>query len=183
MASPALGEKDRKILERRAALAAAAREDVREPSGRLLVFRAAGQAYGVDLARVSSVSMIRSMTPLPGVPRALAGLLNVRGRNVTAVDLGLFFGGRAKDARRIVDAGKAITVAQDGREVAFLAEELDGIRDLFEGDVVPLTSAALTDPVKSMTADGVHVLDLVTLFQDSRLVARGGVAGGARGSR
>lgn len=170
-------QKERQILERRAALAAAARDDVREPSGRLLVFRAAGQAYGVDLGHVSAVSMIRAMTPLPGVPRALAGLLNVRGRNVTAIDLGLFFAGRARDARRIVDAGKAITVALEGREVAFIAEELDGIRELFDGDLQPVSAAATSDPVKSVTKDGIHVLDLAALFQDARLVARGGSRG------
>lgn len=180
MATMSPEEKQRKILERRAAAAAAEREEVREPSGRVLIFRAAGQVYGVDLARVSAVSMIRAMTPLPGVPRALAGLLNVRGRNVTAIDLGLFFGGRGRDARRIVDAGKAITVALDGREIAFIAEELDGIRDLFPGDLQTVSSAPASDPVKSVTADGVHVLDLPAMLQDARLVAR---TGGPRGSR
>lgn len=174
-----LEEKERRILERRAALAAAARDEVREPAGRLLVFRAAGQAYGVDLSMVSAVSMIRAMTPLPGVPRALAGLLNVRGRNVTAVDLGLFFGGRARESRRIVDAGKAVTVALEGREIAFIAEELDGIRDFFDGDLQPVSAAPASDPVKAVTKDGIHVLDLPSLFQDPRLAARGG----ARGAR
>jgi purine-binding chemotaxis protein CheW len=135
--------------------------------------------YGVDLARVAAVSMIRAMTPLPGVPRALAGLLNVRGRNVTAVDLGLFFGGHAGE-RRIVDAGKAITVGLDAREVAFIAEDLDGIRELFPGDLRAVSGAAASDPVKSVTPDGVHVLDLAAVFQDPRLAAR---TGGARGSR
>jgi purine-binding chemotaxis protein CheW len=171
-------EKDRKILERRATAAAAHREQAREPSGRLLVFSAAGQAYGIDLAHVSAISMIRSMTPLPGVPRALAGLLNVRGRNVTAVDLGLFFGGRAKDARRIVDAGKAVTVGFASREIAFIAEELSGIRELFEGDLELLTGASAQDPVKSVTKDGVYVLDIAALFQDPRLSTRG-----SRGAR
>lgn len=166
------------ILRRRADLAAISRAELRDPEARLLLFRVAGENYAVDLSKVSAITLIRAMTPLPGVPRALAGLLNVRGRNVTAIDLALFLGGRIAKSRRIVDAGKAITVTHEGREIALIAEELSGIREVFAGEVRPVAGATTGDPVKSVGPDGVHILDVAALFQDARLVARA-----ARGSR
>lgn len=166
------------ILRRRADQAASSREELRDPEARLLLFRAAGESYAVDLANVSAITLIRAMTPLPGVPRALAGLLNVRGRNVTAIDLALFLGGQIAKSRRIVDAGKAITVTHDGREIALIAEELSGIREVFAGELRPVAGATADDPVKAVGPDGVHVLDVAALFLDPRLVARA-----ARGSR
>lgn len=166
------------ILRRRADLAAISREDLRDPEVRLLLFRAAGENYAVDLSTVSTVTLIRAMTPLPGVPRALAGLLNVRGRNVTAIDLALFLGGQVAKSRRIVDAGKAITVTHDGREIALIAEELSGIREVYAGEVRPVAGAAADEPVKAVGPDGVHVLDVPAIFLDPRLVTRA-----ARGAR
>ena len=170
--------REQQILERRARNAAQVREELKDPDARLLLFRAAGEAYAVDLNTVSAITLIRSMTPLPGVPRALSGLLNVRGRSVTALDLALFLGGAVAKSRRIVDAGKAITVGWEGREVALIAEDLLGIREVFAGDVKPVAGALASEPVKALGPDGVHVIDVAALFQDPRLVARG-----ARGSR
>lgn len=178
MADTAAAAKAEAILRRRAAAAAAAREEVRDPEARLLAFRAAGESFAVDLENVTAISLIRSMTPLPGVPRALAGLLNVRGRHVTAVDLGLLLGASASAQRRIVDAGKAVTVAHGGREVALIAEDLNGIVEVFAGDVKPVAGISPADPIRAMGPGGLHVLDVAALFLDARLGVR--TARGAR---
>ena len=161
-------EEEEQILKKRAALAARAREEVREPEARVVLFRASGELYAVDFAAVSSITMVRSMTPLPGVPSALAGLLSVRGKHVTAVDLGLFLQGTARK-RRIVDAGKAVVISSGDREVALIAEELLGIRDLFEGELHPIAGASQSDPVTATGPDGMQILDIAALFQDPRL--------------
>ena len=165
-------ERQEAVLRKRAALAAAAREEVRDPQARLLVFRAAGETWAIDLSAVSAISIIRSMTPLPGVPRALAGLLNVRGRNVTAVDLGLLLGARSSAGRRIVDAGKAITLAHAGREIALIAEDLVGIQEVFAGEVEMLAGTSPSDPVRALAPGGAHVIDPAALFMDPRLGTR-----------
>lgn len=166
------------ILRKRAAAAATARDEVRDPEARLLTFRGAGELFAVNLDNVTAISLIRSMTPLPGAPRALAGLLNVRGRHVTAIDLGLLLGAAASSQRRIVDAGKAVTVGHEGREVALIAEELSGIVEVFAGDLKPITGIGASDPIRAMGPGGLHVLDVPALFLDARLSAR--MARGAR---
>lgn len=163
---------DEDILRRRAELAAIAREEERDPDVRLLLFRGAGELFATDLRAVSAITIIRALTPLPGVPRALAGLLNVRGRHVTAIDLGLFLPGRASTQRKIVDAAKAITVFLGKRDVALIAEEVVGIREVYHADLTGIAAANADDPVKALGPDKSLVLDVAALFRDPRLAAR-----------
>ena len=163
---------DEEILRRRAEAAAVSREAERDPDVRLLIFRAASELFAVDLKSVSAITIIRALTPLPGVPRALTGLLNVRGRHVTAIDLGLFLPGRAASQRRIVDAAKAITVFQGARDVALIAEELLGIRETFNDEITSIVATGADDVVKAMGPQKTLLLDIPALFRDPRLAAR-----------
>jgi purine-binding chemotaxis protein CheW len=47
----------------------------------------AGQVFGLNLDRVRDVFMPRGLSPVPLAPPEVVGLLNLRGRIVTAVDL------------------------------------------------------------------------------------------------
>ncbi|MCW2726133.1 MAG: putative CheW protein [Frankiales bacterium] len=50
-------------------------------------FRVADQLFGVDVGRVQEVIRYQPMTPVPMARPAVAGLINLRGQVVTAVDL------------------------------------------------------------------------------------------------
>jgi purine-binding chemotaxis protein CheW len=163
------------ILKRRAWAAAARREDLEEPERRMVAFRVADQLYGLPLELVVAVAFLRTMVPLPGVPSALVGLIGVRGRHVTAIDLALFLEGRgaapSADRRHIADASKAILVQQGAREVALLCEELVGIRELYRGDLRALQGAAPNAVVKQIGPEGMQAIDVPALFADERLSA------------
>jgi len=53
----------------------------------LVTVEIAGQDFGVPLSRVSHVFVPDRLSPVPLAPPEIAGLLNLRGRIVTAVDL------------------------------------------------------------------------------------------------
>ena len=163
------------ILQRRAWAAAARREDMEEPERRLVAFRVADQLYGLSLEAVGAVAFLRTMVALPGVPPALVGLIGVRGRHVTAIDLALFLEGRgaapATASRHIADASKAILVQHGGRELAILCEELVGIRELYRGELRSIQGAAQNAVVKMVGPHGIQVLEVAALFADERLSA------------
>jgi purine-binding chemotaxis protein CheW len=50
-------------------------------------FRLDGRLYGVPVDRVQEVLRSAAMTPVPLAPRAVRGLINLRGEIVTVVDL------------------------------------------------------------------------------------------------
>ena len=63
-----------------------------------MVFRLGDRSYGIDLGAVREILRPRPATRLPGAPPAVVGLVNVRGRIVTVVDLATTLGLRASPA-------------------------------------------------------------------------------------
>ena len=55
----------------------------------------AGQLFGVPIEQVRDVFMVENITSVPGAAPEIAGILNLRGRVVTALDLRILLGGKA----------------------------------------------------------------------------------------
>ena len=173
--------RDKEILQRRADDAAADRSEIAEPDGRLVGFEVGGERFGVALASVAAVGIVRSMVLLPGVPPVFAGVLNVRGRFVSAIHLRRFLDAGAGAPRRIADADKAVTLAWEDRELVVLAEELLGVREYFDAERRHIEGAASDAPVREMLVDGMQMLDVAALFRDPRLAALQAVRGRGQG--
>jgi purine-binding chemotaxis protein CheW len=172
LALGAFPDRDRelRILKERAELAAQVRGEESESEVRLATFRLGPHVYGVPLDAVFAITLVQSITPLPGVGGGLIGLIMVRGRHVTALDLSVFLGtpGETRN-RHIADFGKSVTVAFADRRLAFLCEEVLAVRDLSQGDLHPLDGAEDVAPIRQVGPDALQVIDLAALFSDPRL--------------
>jgi purine-binding chemotaxis protein CheW len=60
---------------------------------RTLLFRAGQRTFGCGIDAVREIIPQRRATRLPGAPRAVQGLINLRGTIVTVIDLSLWLGG------------------------------------------------------------------------------------------
>src|SRR3712207_9096294 len=61
--------------------------DLRATSGQLATFRLDGDLYGVEVEHVQEVLKSQGLTRVPLAPAAVAGLINLRGQVVTAIEL------------------------------------------------------------------------------------------------
>ncbi len=71
----------------------------------LVTFRLGREEYGVEIDRVREIIRASDITPVPGAPTHVRGVINIRGKIVPVVDLGARFGlGRvtAGDEQRII---------------------------------------------------------------------------------
>ena len=97
-----------------------------------VAIRIGGQDFGVPVMQVRDVLRRQHLTPVPLAPRAVAGLLNFRGRIVTAIDLrsrlGLPLDAAVGDATHIV--------VEHGSELYALV--VDSV-----GDVLPIDERRL----------------------------------------
>jgi chemotaxis signal transduction protein len=112
---------DAHLLEARAARLAT---PVLEPeaSQALIVFAAAsGERYAAPLKRVRGV-IRESVTPVPGVARWMAGLVNVRGHLRSVVDLNVAFG-HAADSEATGDVCVVLLESRFG-EVGVIAHDV-----------------------------------------------------------
>lgn len=61
--------------------------NAQETHGEFVTVRLCGQILGIPVMAVHDVLAAQKITPIPLAPHAVAGVLNLRGRIVTAIDL------------------------------------------------------------------------------------------------
>jgi purine-binding chemotaxis protein CheW len=71
---------------------AEARGAVREEAREVLVFVLGGEEYAVDILKVQEIRGYEKVTPIPGAPAYLKGVVNLRGIIVPVIDMRLKFG-------------------------------------------------------------------------------------------
>ncbi len=139
-----------------------------DDTGPFVTFTVAGQLFGVPVAQVQDILTPDAIAPVPGGPREVHGLINLRGRIVTVIDLRTRLSMPPRDGDA---AGMCVTVENGGEAYTLL---VDGV-----GDVIPLDQGrregnpATLDAVWRDVAEAVYRTDnglLVALHID-RLLA------------
>lgn len=111
----------------------------------LLTFRAAGQRYAVDAARVAEVVPRVRLRALPHAPAHLAGMFEYRGEVVTAVDLGVMLG--AAPAPDRLSTRIILVDRRDGPGAADVPRSLLGLIAEEVDELAPVDPAALVPPL------------------------------------
>ncbi len=97
-------------------------------SAQLLLVSAGGLRLGLDLDHVQEIVDRATITSLPRLPAAVAGVMAVRGAAVPVIDAGALDGGLARHDRR------AVVIGTDGvRPLALLVDEVEGIVEAGQG--------------------------------------------------
>ena len=97
--------------------------------GQLATFWLDGDLYGVEVAHVQEVLKSQGLTRVPLAPAAVAGLINLRGQVVTAIELRERLGRPARDEGT---EAVVIVVRLHGEAVSLL---VDSIADVVDVDV------------------------------------------------
>lgn len=79
--------------------------------------------FGVDVTLVQEIMRVRSITPVPLSVPEIAGLINLRGEVLTAVDLRIRFGLPVDPDRNPIN----IVVRVDDEPVSLLVDAIDGV--------------------------------------------------------
>jgi purine-binding chemotaxis protein CheW len=146
--------------------AAALAEDISTTD--LLLVRLDQDVYALPSSSVREVARCRTITPVPGAPAALPGILNQRGTILAVVDPRLILGLAQAPLSR---ASRLVIIAHDDLEMALI---VDGVLDLVTvptGSIEPLSSVA--DAGRGRILRGVvrHDDRLVALLDLAELVA------------
>lgn len=159
----------------------AARQDPDEAADdtdlELVSFLIGGHEYSVDIMSVREIREWTRTTPLPHFPAHVLGVINLRGRVLTILDLALRLGLESK----VPDARDVIVVLEAGDRLAGL--RVDAVMEIrtVPRDVLQPPPAAGDAPAQGLlkaigVADGrlVRLLDIEALLGGSE---RGGLAG------
>jgi purine-binding chemotaxis protein CheW len=112
-------------------------ETIPEPrtAARTLLFRVAERVYGCDIEAVREIIPYRRATRLPGAPKYVQGLINLRGTIVTVLDLGA----RLEADRAPVREGSIILATHGTRVVGVAVDEVMDVQAIAEE---PIASSA-----------------------------------------
>lgn len=128
-------EEKKKILKARADQLA--RRSATAGDGKVLEiveFVLAGEHYGIESSYVREVYPLKDYTPLPCTPPFVLGLVNVRGRIVSVIDIKKFFDLPEKG---IGDLNRVIIIHGNKMEFGILADTILGVRNVAAEAIQP----------------------------------------------
>lgn len=134
----------------------------------LVVFRLAGESYGIDIFRVNEIIRLREITPIPRTDQHIRGLVNLRGKTIPVVDLHARF---CIETAEDTDSTRIIVVESDQGNVGVVVDEVREVITL-DPDQVEQTPALVTS-VDTEFVKGVAKQDgqLITLLDLDKALA------------
>ena len=128
-----------------------------------LLFRVGAGLFGCDTTNVQEIIPPRPSTRLPGAPRFVRGLINIRGTIVTVLDLGVRLGA----ADESPSDGSILLVRHRDRVVGLSVDEVADVRllDVEQDETAGSSTGGIVRGVASVDDTPVVVLDLDTLIQ------------------
>ncbi|MFH0785056.1 MAG: chemotaxis protein CheW [Pseudomonadota bacterium] len=164
-------EEKRRILKKRAEILAREKEKTSsETTIEIVEFLLAREHYAIESAWVREVYPLKDYTPLPGVPNFVLGLVNVRGRILSVVDIKQFFDMPGKG---ISDLNKIIIINDERMEFGILADAIIGVRNIAISEIhqpLPTLTGIREELIKGVTGERLVVLDAAGILADQRIV-------------
>ena len=108
-------------------------------------------------------------TPVPCTPGFVVGVINLRGRVLSVIDLHRFLG---QEGIGLEQGAEVVVVKSDEMELGIAVSEVQAVRALHMGDLgpAPATTQRVADYALGVTADLLVLLDLEALLGDERIV-------------
>ncbi|NSW86808.1 MAG: chemotaxis protein CheW [Syntrophobacteraceae bacterium] len=159
------------ILKSRAKLLA--RQPVKDkPPGihiEVVEFMVADEKYALESKYIREVYPLKELTPLPCTPSFVRGIVNVRGRILSVVDIKRFFDLPEKG---LSDLNRIIILHAPEMEFGILADVVVGVSLIPQEEIqpsLPTLSGIRLEYLKGITRDGTVVLDAGKILQDPKI--------------
>ena len=131
---------------------------------RVLAFQLGNEKYGADVMLVRTVRTIQAITAVPGTPAFYRGVVNIRGKIITVMDLRYFFGMNVD----LEDTpGELLVINANELEIGILAHHVQDVMAIPASAVEPLEDMRFA---LGMAPGRLVLLDFARMFEDERLV-------------
>jgi purine-binding chemotaxis protein CheW len=167
-----MDQKEKKILKVRAL------ELAREPKNEdgdteyleITEFLLSSELYGLETIYIREVYSLKDFTPLPCTPPFVLGIINIRGKVLSVIDIRHFF--QLPD-KGLSDKNKVIVLSSNTMEFGILADEIRGVRSIPRNDIqagLPTLTDIRLEYLLGVTGDHLVVLDGNKLLTDKNLL-------------
>lgn len=128
------------------------------------------EKYAIESSYVQEVLSLKDITPIPGTPGFVMGVINFRGMIVSVVNLKMVFGIMEQG---LTEMNKVILIKHEAMMFGLVADEIAGIMPIFKADLSapPITlDPAGAGLVEGITTDGIILLNARQLIHSNQLV-------------
>lgn len=141
-----------------------------KPTIEALEFLLGDEKYAIESCFIREVYPLKGFTVLPSVPPFLTGVINIRRRIVSIIDLKYFFDIPYKETGK---SNKLIIIENELIDFAIIADEIVGVRFFAIEDIqnsIPTLTGIRQEYLKGITSDRVVLLDGNKLLTDKQIV-------------
>jgi purine-binding chemotaxis protein CheW len=128
--------------------------------------------YGIEASYMQEVYPLRELTPLPGTPEFIHGIINVRGKILPVMNLKKFFGLPEKG---LTDLNRVLIIRKGPMETGILADDVLGVTGINPEQLQP-PLATLTgiraDYLRGITPERLIVLDAERILDDPDIIVK-----------
>jgi len=136
---------------------------VNDPSRQYVLFRVRSEEYGLPISRVSSIIRYETVTPVPRAPRAVQGVIDLRGRVIPVVDLGKRLFGAAFEP---MPRSRIIVTETDSGAVGLAVDGASEVATFAPDDLMPAPTAAVAPEIADAFEAVVHLDERLIILLD-----------------
>jgi purine-binding chemotaxis protein CheW len=133
------------------------------PSGQLVTFALDGVEFGLDIAKVQEITQRTTITPVPGSPSFVTGVLNLRGQIIPVIDSRLRF---HLQPTEVTAKTRVIVIELAGQATGLQVDavsEVVKLDDFALRETPPLVAGVNSDYLAGMVQAGSRLITLINL--------------------
>ena len=143
-----------------------------EASLEVVCFLLGQEKYGIESRYVREVCPLNDLTPLPGAPSFVLGIVNVHGQVLSVIDIREFFD---LPQRGVGDLDRLIVLQHGSMEFALFCNAILGVVEVPTSELqsgLPTLTDLRAEYLKGVTRDRVAILDGAKLLSDEKMIVR-----------
>ncbi len=136
----------------------------------LVIFTLAYETYAVESCYVSEVYPLTDIVPVPNTPDFVLGIISVRGKIVSVIELKKFFDLAEKG---LTELNKVIILRKDHLEFGILVDTVEGIKEIDSSRLqkaLPTLTGLREQYLLGVTNDPMVVLNAGKLLDDPKML-------------
>lgn len=129
------------------------------------------EKYAIDSSFVKEVLHFRNLTLIPGTPNFVVGLMNIRGRIVSVINLLSLL--KPKEMAGVSVQNKVLVMEHNHMEFGIITDEILGTTQLdissFRSTHANIRKSAF-DFIQGISSDGIILLNAIAILSDDKII-------------
>ena len=144
------------------------KQDIQDDVLQCVTFELNGETYALDVMRVQEVLKVGEISPVPGAPEYVLGIINLRGKVVTVIDARLRLGLPYAEG---TEASRIIVLEAAGQDVGIQVDSVAEVMQIPRADIDPSPSVGNEDSAQYIEGVGSREQELIIVVDIDKLLS------------